>query len=141
MGTEPTVVYAKARFVNGVDVMMAGVMMFADGRTATFDCGFTHPLRTQVEIVGSTGVVLVPNMWIPDDRAEFHVVRQKGDFDQSAEVVATPGENQMVHMLDDFAAAVREGRECYPHPTEAGKTGRVMDALLRSAKEGKEVTV
>src|SRR5262245_28797095 len=51
-GAEPTLVYAKARFVNGVDVMMAGVMMFADGRLATFDCGFTHPLRTQVEIVG-----------------------------------------------------------------------------------------
>jgi hypothetical protein len=80
-------------------------------------------------------------MWIPDDRAEFHVVRQKGDFDQTVEVVETPGENQMVHMLDDFAAAVRDGRECEPDPTEAGKTGRVMDALLKSAKDGNPVTL
>ncbi|HEY2786428.1 MAG TPA: Gfo/Idh/MocA family oxidoreductase [Fimbriiglobus sp.] len=141
MGAEPTSVFAKATFVNGVDVAMAGVMTFGDGRTATFDCGFTHPLRTGVEIVGTTGVVRVPNMWIPDDRAAFQVMKQQGDFGNVMEEVETPGQNQMVHMLDDFAAAVREGRECVPDPTEAGKTGRVMDALIKSARTGKEEAV
>jgi predicted dehydrogenase len=141
MRAEPVKVFATATFVNGVDVAMAGVLTFADGRTATFDCGFTHPLRTQVEIVGTTGVVRVPNMWIPDDRAVYRVFRQTGDFGHAVETVETPDENQMVHMLDDFATAVREGRECDPDPAEAGKTGRVMDALLKSAKAGLEVKV
>ncbi len=141
MGAEPVKVWATATYVNNVDVAMSGVMTFADGRTANFDCGFTHPLRTWVEIVGSEAVVRVPNMWIPDDKAVFQVFRQKGDFDTEIEEIATPGENQMVHMLDDFAAAVREKREPVPNPDEAVKLGRVMDALAKSAREGREITL
>jgi len=141
MGADPVKVWATGTFVNEVDVALSGVMTFADGRTANFDCGFTHPLRTWVEIVGTTGVVHVPNMWIPDDNAVFQVVRQDGDFGTVIEEVATPGQHQMVHMLDDFAAAVWENRECTPNPDEAVKTGKVMDALAKSAREGREVTV
>lgn len=141
MGAEPVKVFATATYVNNVDVAMSGVMTFADGRTANFDCGFTHPLRTWVEIVGSEAVVRVPNMWIPDDKAVFQVLRQKGDFDTEIEEIATPGENQMVHMLDDFAAAVREKRDPVPNPDEAVKLGRVMDALAKSAREGREITL
>jgi predicted dehydrogenase len=141
MKAEPVKAWARATFVNGVDVAMAGVLTFADGRTASFDCGFTHPLRTWVEIVGTGAVVRVPNMWIPDDRAVFQVVRQEGLFGHTVEEIATPGHDQMVHMLDDFAAAVREKREPYPNPDEAVKTLRVMDALAKSAREGREVEV
>ena len=139
MGAEPVKVFAKAVFANGVDVAMSGVWTFADGRTANFDCGFTAPLRTWVEILGTEAVVRVPNMWIPDDQAVFQVVRQAGDFGNGIEEIATPGENQMVHMLDDFAAAVREKREPYPNPGEAVKTLKVLDALKKSAFDGKEV--
>ena len=141
MRAEPVSVFASGTFVNGVDVALAGVMTFADGRTANFDCGFTHPLRTAVEIVGTTGVIRIPNMWIPDSRATFQILRQKGDFDTVIEEIDTPGHNQMVHMLDDFAAAVREKRECTPLPDEAIKTGKVMDAIAKSARDGKPVTV
>jgi D-xylose 1-dehydrogenase (NADP+, D-xylono-1,5-lactone-forming) len=141
MRAEPVKVWATATYVNNVDVAMSGVMTFADGRTANFDCGFTHPLRTWVEIVGTQAVVRVPNLWIPDDRAPFEVHRQGGLFDQVIEVVETPGENQMVHMLDDFAAAVFGNREPEPNPDEAVKTARVLDALARSAREGREVEV
>jgi predicted dehydrogenase len=141
MGAEPVRAFARAVYVNDVDVAMSGVLTFADGRTASFDCGFTHPLRTWVEIVGTDAVVRVPNMWIPDDRAVYQVARQNGMFGHTVEEVETPGADQMVHMLDDFAAAVREGRECYPNPDEAVKSLRVMDALARSAREGREVEV
>ena len=141
MKAEPVSVFAKAVFVSGVDVAMSGVWTFADGRTANFDCGFTHPLRTWVEIVGTAACVRVPNMWIPDDKAVFQVLRQEGDFGTKVEDIETPGQNQMVHMLDDFAAAVREKREPYPNPDEAVKSLKVMDALRRSATEGKEVAV
>lgn len=141
MQREPVKVWAAASYVNGVDVAMSGVMIFDDGATASFDCGFTHPLRTWVEIVGSEAVIRVPNLWIPDERAVFHVCRQQGDFGESVEVVETPGENQMVHMLDDFAAAVAEHREPYPNPDEAVKSLRVMDALAKSAREGREIAL
>lgn len=140
MGSEPLRVYAAAHYVNGVDVGMSGVMTFAHGRTATFDCGFTHPLRTHVEIVGTTGTIRVPNLWIPDAHASFEILRQEGDFGLRTEVVNTPGEDQIVHMIDDFAAAVREKHECFPNPDEAVRTARVMDALAKSARDGVEVT-
>lgn len=141
MQADPVSVYAKAEFVNGVDVAMSGVWTFADGRTANFDCGFTHPLRTWVEIVGSEATVQVPNMWIPNNDAVFEVHRQLGDFAHSIETIATSGENQMVHMLDHFAEAVFENREPVPNPDEAVKSLRVMDALAKSARMGKEVSV
>ncbi len=141
MRAEPVKAFARATYVNGVDVAMSGVLTFGDGRTANFDCGFTHPLRTWVEIVGSEAVIRVPNLWIPDDRAPFEVHRQAALFDQGVEVIETPGENQMVHMLDDFATAVRGNKEAYPNPDEAVKTLRVLDALAKSAREGKEVDV
>ena len=141
MKAEPVKAWATATYANGVDVAMSGVLTFADGRTASFDCGFTHPLRTWVEIVGTEAAVRVPNLWIPDDEAEYHVVRQREAFGANVETVATPGEEQMVHMLDNFAAAVAERREAYPNPDEAVKTLRVLDALAKSARERKEVTV
>ncbi len=141
MRAEPVKVWATATYVNDVDVAMSGVMTFADGRTANFDCGFVHPLRTWVEIVGTTGCIHIPNLWIPDEKAAFEILRQKGDFGDTIEVVETPGQNQMVHMLDDFAAAVAEKRDVYPNPDEAIKTARVMDALAKSARDGVEVTV
>jgi len=141
MQAEPVSVFAKAKFVNGVDVAMSGVWTFADGRTCNFDCGFTSPLRTWVEIVGTEADVRVPNMWIPDEQAVFQVLRQAGDFGSGIEEIATPGENQMIHMLDNFAAAVREKREPVPNPDEAVKSLRVMDALRKSAYDGVEVEV
>jgi predicted dehydrogenase len=141
MRAEPVRAWATAAYHNGVDVAMSGVLTFADGRTASFDCGFTHPLRTWVEVVGSEATVRVPNLWIPDDRAAYEVIRQQGDFGHTVEVVETPGENQMVHMLDDFAAAVAERREPDPNPDEAVKSLRVLDALAKSAREGREVEV
>jgi predicted dehydrogenase len=139
MQAEPVSVFAKATFVNDVDVAMSGVWTFADGRTANFDCGFTHPLRTWVEIVGSEAVVRVPNMWIPDEQAIFQVLRQKGDFDTEIQEIPTPGENQMVHMLNHFAEAVFEQREPIPNPDEAIKSLKIMDALAKSARTGREV--
>jgi predicted dehydrogenase len=141
MAAEPVKVYAVATFVNDVDVSLSATMTFADGRTANFDCGFTHPLRTWVEIVGSTGIVRIPNLWIPDDYACFKVVKQSGPFDSKDDTIGTPGFNQMVCMLDDFAAAVFEGRDAVPHPSEAVKNARVMDALQESARTGREVAV
>ena len=141
MGAEPTSVVAKAQQYNGVDVDLTAILTFADGRTAHFDCGFAHPLRTHVEIVGTTGLIRVPNLWIPDDAAAFEIVRPSGDFGQGVEIVTTPGCEQMSAMLSEFAAAVRAERDPVPGPGEAVRTGRVIDALLEALRTKREVAV
>ena len=141
MGAEPASVVARARTFNGVDIDLTAILTFADGRRAHFDCGFAHPLRTHVEVVGTTGVIRVPNLWIPDADAAFEVVRQAGDFGHTNETVTTPGAEQMACMLAEFAAAVTEGRDPRPGPGEAVKTARVIDAILGAARSGREVGV
>lgn len=137
----PIRAFARATYYNGVDVALSGILTFADGRTALLDCGFTKPLRTWVEIVGTDAVIRIPNLWIPNDRAVYEIHRQTDLFDHAVEVVETPGENQMVHMLDDFALAVAENREPDPNPDESVQVLKVLDALGRSAKTGLEVAV
>jgi len=51
-GEEPVRVWAAARYRFGVDVAMNATLWFADGRMASFDCGFVHPFRQWFEIVG-----------------------------------------------------------------------------------------
>jgi xylose dehydrogenase (NAD/NADP) len=137
-GAEPVSVYATATMQHGVDVALSGVLTFADGRTGSFDCGFTAPLRQWLEIVGSEGTVRVPEMWVPGDRAKFEVSDSEGD---PKALVAVEGEDQIAHMIRRFGEAVREGREPSPSPDEAVKTLRVLDALARSARERREVPV
>jgi D-xylose 1-dehydrogenase (NADP+, D-xylono-1,5-lactone-forming) len=129
-GAEPVRVFAAAEYQHGVDVAMSGLLWFSDGRTGAFDCGFTLPLRGWLEITGTEGVVTVPEMWLPSPRATFYVQREK----RPAEEVVVEGEDQIVHMLEDFARAVFRGEPVQPAPEEAVRTLRAMDALARSAR-------
>jgi predicted dehydrogenase len=129
LGAEPVRVYAAARYEHGVDVEMNGLLWFADGRTAMFDCGFTLPLRDWLEITGSKGVVRVPEMWIPPRRAVFEIY---GEGRGEAREVVVEGEDQIVHMLEDFGRAVFRREPVNPpaaQPEEAVRTLRVLDAL------------
>jgi predicted dehydrogenase len=135
-GAEPVRVYATAKYDYEVDVQMSGLLWLADGRNASFDCGFTSPLRQWLEIVGTTGVIRVPEMWVPGPTATFAVER-----DGKPEIHTTENEDQIAHMLDDLSRAVLEGQPVYPDPRNAAATLRVLDALARSAAEGREMDV
>ena len=79
----------------------------------------------------------VPDMWVPPARAAF-TVRRPGRPDEE---VVVEGEDQVVHMIDDFSRTVLSGGPVRPDPEEAVRTLRVLDALARSAGEGREVDV
>ncbi|MFQ3652159.1 MAG: Gfo/Idh/MocA family oxidoreductase [Gemmataceae bacterium] len=131
-GAEPLRVCAQARWFKGVDLEMSAILEFADGRLASFDCGFTAPMRQWLEIVGESGVIRVPKMWVPEQCATFTIERD----DQPPEVYTCEPADQIAHMLDDFATAILKAQPVYPDPRQAYHTARVMDALLRSARQG-----
>jgi xylose dehydrogenase (NAD/NADP) len=137
MGDEPERVFAAARQAHGVDVEVSALFTFCAGRSASFDCGFTLPYRGWLEIVGSKGTIRVPRMWAPHPRATWEV-EVNG---QPAAEHAVEGEDQIVRMLDEFAAAVWEGRDPRPGPDEAVGNMRALDAVRRSIVEGREVEV
>src|SRR5262249_34523440 len=136
-GAEPVEAYATAKFHNSVDIEMNGVLTLADGRMATFDCGFTLPYRGWLEIVGTEGTVDIPEMWVPLPRATC-TIRREG---KPVEEVVIEGEDQIQLMIENFSQAVLENQPVTPPPEEAVKTLRVLDALAKSAREGRVVVV
>jgi predicted dehydrogenase len=136
-GAEPVRVYASARYHLDVDVEMSGLLWLEDDRVGAFDCGFTLPQRTWLEITGTEGLLRVPQMWVPPARATFTIER----IGQPAEEVVVESEDQIVHMIDHFSSAVLAGQPVQPAPEEAVRTLRVLDALARSAQEEREMDV
>ncbi len=136
-GEEPVRVFAAARYKHGVDVAMSAVLWFADGRLASFDCGFDQPMRQWIEIVCEKGAIGVPEMWVP--RKPTYAV----ELNESPEIqeFAVPGFDQIQCMLEDFGRYVLEDKPVWPAPEEAIKSARVMDALLVSARDGCVVEV
>ena len=57
------------------------------------------------------------------------------------EEVRVSGEDQIVHMLEDFGRAALQGEPVRPPPEEAVRTLRVLDALAESARAGREVSM
>jgi predicted dehydrogenase len=133
---EPVRVYATAKYEYGVDVEMNGIVWLEDGRVGTFDCGFTLPFRGWMEIVGTEGVITIPEMWLPEPRATFTIGREDDPIEEAIE-----GEDQIVHMINDFCRAVLLKEPVWPGPDEAVRTLRVLDALAMSAREEREIDV
>lgn len=131
---EPVKVLAMARFHRGVDVEMNGTLWFADGRMASFDCGFTMPVRMGLQLTGSQGVLEIPRMWLPEPNASYQIHREGG-----TEIHFLPGHDQIALMHDHFSQCILEDKFPEPGPMEGVKTLRVLDALLQSAREGKEI--
>jgi xylose dehydrogenase (NAD/NADP) len=136
-GEEPVRVLAAAHYQFGVDVALSATLWFADGRMASFDCGFTQPMRQWLEIVGTKGTLTVPEMWVPCN-TNFAV---KYDENAAAEQFAVEGYDQIQCMLENFGRYVLEDKPVVPAPEEAIKSAKVMDALLLSAREGRIVKV
>src|SRR5262249_8328719 len=110
---------------------------FADGRMATFDCGFTLPFRRWLEITGSDAVIWIPELWLPLPRATYSI-RREG---RPVEEVAIEGEDQIQHMIENFGRPVLTDKPVTPPAEEAVKTLRVLDALAKSAREKREIPV
>ena len=138
LGIEPVAVFARARYDYGVDTEMTGMMWFADGQMASFDCGFTSPVRMGVEIAGTEGSIQIPYMWLPPHAASYYI-HKPGQ--EQPETVTVEGEDQIAHMLMNLSRAVQTGQPVQQSPSEGVKTLRVLEALAESAKSGKVVEV
>jgi RNA polymerase sigma factor (sigma-70 family) len=123
--------------LHDVDLSMSALLEFPDDQTALFDCGFTLPFRQWLEITGTEGKAWLEDIWLP---APWAVIRvQRGD--KPVEKIVIEGEDQIVHMIQNFSAAVLEGGEVMPGPEQGVATMKVLDALRRSAREGRAVEV
>jgi len=120
----------------GVDMTFAGQLRFPAGTLLHFDSGFRAHFRTGIEIVGSEGVLTIPNPFKPGPRETLQL--RHGDEVRAIEV---GGGALYSGELEDMADAILLGRP--PRVTLADSRGNLQAilALYRSAREGRAATL
>jgi predicted dehydrogenase len=136
-GAEPLSVTAQAvHHAGGVDLGLAGTLLFPDDVLGAFDCGFGAHFRTYMEVAGTEGVLSVDTPFKPGISSCLRLTR--GDEQQ---VVEVDGEALYLGEVQDLEAAALDGRT--PRVTLADTRGNVaaLAALLEAARSGRAVSL
>jgi xylose dehydrogenase (NAD/NADP) len=128
-GQEPSLAYARGSMdpKYGVDMLAAGVLDFAQGQ-ALIDCSFKLPYRTNLELVGESGVITIPKPWLPDPEATF-VINDRTE--------KLPHENQYVNEFEHLSLCILKGTPPAYGPDDAVRQMKVVDAVRRSLESGR----
>jgi len=134
-GGEPLSVSAHAVTRRGVDTRLTALLRFDRDVLGVIDCGFDLAGRGELEITGSKGRIVLPDPWLA-----YHprIVLERGD---AREVVAVEHADGFALELEDMCAAIRGQREPLLGRGDALGQARTIEALYRSAGEGREVRV
>ena len=119
----------------GVDVAFAGILEFSGRRPATVSCSFKAGNDGWYRIVGSAGVIEVPQAFIPgygQRVAETMVIIADAHSNRHEEHF--PPTDHYRLMVEAFAAAVLSGQAVPFPPEDAVRNMRVLDTLAHAAK-------
>ena len=119
----------------GVDIRMSGLLRFAGDVLGIVDCGLDLPSRSELEISGTEGRIVLADPWHCIDP---QIVVERG-YDREIVTVA-PGDSFRLE-LDDMAAAVRGDRPALLGRADALGQACTIDALYRSAAQGHAVAL
>jgi predicted dehydrogenase len=135
LGGEPVRVSAQAvRGGQGVDARLAGALSFEDDVLGLLDCALDVAPRSALEVVGDEGALVAEDPW--HGLAPRLTLRRDGAEPEELTVVAV---NPYARELEDFSAAIREGRQPRLGREDALGQARTIEALYRSADEGRAV--
>jgi predicted dehydrogenase len=135
LGAEPLeVVGSQVLGPTGIDETFAGQLVFPGGVLAQLDAGFRSPVRAELEVAGTDGVLRVRNPWKPDPRTPM--VLERGDM---REEVPAPDADRYLLEIEDLAAGILDGRP--PRVSLAESRGNVaaIVALLDSARTARPI--
>jgi predicted dehydrogenase len=121
---------------SGVDAAFAGLLRLAGGALGSFDCGFRQQYRTQVEVVGTEGALVVERPFIFSDKSR--IVLQRGYDEERIQVDEMDAYRCEVEAL---TAAALDGTPL-PVPLAFSRANvSTLVALHESAASGKPVQV
>ena len=132
---EPLAVTAQAvRHETGIDMAVAGTLLFPDDVVGVFDCGFGAHFRTFVEIAGTEGVITLETPFKPGAEAPVRLTR--GD---EVQTLIVAGEPLYLGEVQDLEAAALDGRPT--RVTLADSRGNIatLVALHDAARTGRVV--
>lgn len=123
----PESVKAEAVREGGVDVLFSGLLRYASGLTAALHCGFNAQKRIGAEIVGTEGVLEVPDTFF-DPAGSLTLIRG-----EERTAIAVAESDRYRSEVEDFAAAILEGRAPAFGLAETLRNAEVIDRLLAAA--------
>jgi D-xylose 1-dehydrogenase (NADP+, D-xylono-1,5-lactone-forming) len=119
----------------GVDVLFCGAMRFAGGVVAQFDSGLRLPHRDELEAIGDEGSLFLDDPWHCTTPG---IVLRRADGDEAIPV--DPADSYRLE-LENLSAAIRGEAEPLLGREDALGQARALEALLRSAVEGRPVSL
>ena len=135
----PVAVFAHAQFhenkTENVDEVLSGVIRFNDGLLAQFFCGLRASFIGDTEIFGETGKIKMPDPWFGGETGQIILNDESLEF---------PGANNYVLEVEHFSNAIQNKisiDELFLTPQDSIINARVLEALLQSAREGREVAI
>jgi predicted dehydrogenase len=133
---EPERVYGEAATNEAcVDVRFAGTMRFRGGVLCQFESGLDLPVREELELVGESGAIRLPDPWHGfTARIELH-------RDGAVEEVAVEPADAYGLELENLSDAVLGTAEPLLGRDDALAQARSLEALFASAERGAPVTL
>jgi xylose dehydrogenase (NAD/NADP) len=129
---------------SGVDRTLAATLEFPSGLLAQVSCSFATALHRQALIVGTEGTLQTTfyNHPSPTVPPVLYLRRGKGP-EASTETLEVPTTNGFLGEAESFERLVREGPEQWTGvtPDDSVNIMLTLEALLRSAREGKSVEI
>ncbi len=132
---EPVRVQAEqVTWESGVDVAFHGTLRFADDVVVEFHASFVTPRAQELEAIGEEGSLVVEAPWRADWGGDLLLRRN----DEVERLEIEPVDPYLLE-LENFAAAVEGRAEPLLGREDALGQARAIDALYRSAAEGRTV--
>jgi xylose dehydrogenase (NAD/NADP) len=126
---EPATVFAQHVLApGGADVRFTATVGFEDGALGHFDCGFDMPMRREIEVVGSEGVLFLEPAFGSDDG----VLRLRRGED--VEQIDVPKTHRYQLEVENLSRATRGEEEPLLDRAESVAQARTIEALHRSAE-------
>jgi D-xylose 1-dehydrogenase (NADP+, D-xylono-1,5-lactone-forming) len=120
---------------SGVDLRFVGTLRFPGDVISHFDCGFDLPGRDELEVIGSDGALFLDDPW--HCRVPGIEVRAGG----KTETIALDPVDSYRLELENLGDAIRGHAEPVLDRADSVGQARAIEALYRSAGEGRVVTL
>jgi xylose dehydrogenase (NAD/NADP) len=142
-GGEPSQVSAEAVF-DRVDIRLGGVLRCADGMLGVFDCALDLPRADELEVIGSEGVLRLPDPWLCST-GEVELTRdgvtERLPADPTGHFGLSGRDHDAYRIEFDTFEEVAAGERPAPNGRDdAVAQATALEALLRSATTGRPVT-
>jgi D-xylose 1-dehydrogenase (NADP+, D-xylono-1,5-lactone-forming) len=120
---------------DGVDVVFAGTMRFADDVVGHFDSGLALAPRDELEVVGDEGSLFLDDPW--HCRQPVIELRRAGATDR----IEVPVRNSYALEAENMSAAIRGEQPLLLDRADAVGQARAIEALYEAAENRRTVTL